>query len=192
LIAQDVAVSGGVHTGLRSGGREWGPLLHGREESIGVVLHDGVEPPVTDLPRAPGVLRPVGGSDRLSGVSALVTGAGSGMGAATAVAMAGEHGVDRAMALDHAAQGIRINCVCPGQVLSGMTQPIFEAAPGGVAAVAAMHPLGRVGQPEDIARMVVFLCSEESSFTTGATMVVDGGLTIGVRVVEDSELYGAA
>jgi NAD(P)-dependent dehydrogenase (short-subunit alcohol dehydrogenase family) len=97
----------------------------------------------------------------------------------------------RAMALDHAREGIRINCVCPGQVLSPMTQPLYEAVPGGLEAAEQLHPLGRIGQPEDIASMVTYLCSDEASFITGAVFVVDGGLTIGTRVVSDSELYGA-
>jgi NAD(P)-dependent dehydrogenase (short-subunit alcohol dehydrogenase family) len=97
----------------------------------------------------------------------------------------------RAMALDHAREGIRINCVCPGQVLSPMTQPLYEAVPGGLEAAVQLHPVGRIGQPEDIAGMVIYLCSDEASFVTGASFVVDGGLTIGTRVVGDSELYGA-
>jgi NAD(P)-dependent dehydrogenase (short-subunit alcohol dehydrogenase family) len=97
----------------------------------------------------------------------------------------------KAMALDHAREGIRINCVCPGQVLSPMTQPLYEAIPGGVEAAAELHPIGRLGRPDDIASMVTYLCSDEASFVTGAIFVVDGGLTIGTRVVAESELYGA-
>jgi len=84
----------------------------------------------------------------------------------------------RAMALDHAAQGIRVNCVCPGDTDTAMLRD--EARQLGVATEsflqeAAGRPLGRIGQPEDIARAILYLASEEALFVTGAVLVVDGG-----------------
>ena len=84
----------------------------------------------------------------------------------------------RAMALDHASQNIRVNCVCPGDTDTGMLRN--EARQLGTPeheflAEAADRPLGRVGTPEDIAQAVLYLTSEVASFVTGAFLVVDGG-----------------
>jgi NAD(P)-dependent dehydrogenase (short-subunit alcohol dehydrogenase family) len=86
----------------------------------------------------------------------------------------------RAMALDHATDGIRVNCICPGSVdtpllrRNAATQGETEAV---LARFASVHPIGRIAQPEEIARLVVFLMSDEASFITGASYVIDGGLT---------------
>jgi NAD(P)-dependent dehydrogenase (short-subunit alcohol dehydrogenase family) len=84
----------------------------------------------------------------------------------------------RAMALDHGPQGIRVNCVCPGDTDTGMLRS--EAQQLGTAeelflAEAADRPLGRVGTPDEIARAVLYLASDASSFVTGTALVVDGG-----------------
>jgi NAD(P)-dependent dehydrogenase (short-subunit alcohol dehydrogenase family) len=84
----------------------------------------------------------------------------------------------KAMAIDHGPDGIRVNCVCPGDVMTPMLPD--EATKRGISwddyiAGAADRPLGRVGTPEDIADAVLFLASDESSFVTGDALVVDGG-----------------
>jgi NAD(P)-dependent dehydrogenase (short-subunit alcohol dehydrogenase family) len=84
----------------------------------------------------------------------------------------------RAMALDHAVQGIRVNCVCPGDTDTAMLRE--EARQLGVEngdflREAADRPLGRVGRPEDIAKAILYLASDEASFVTGAVLTVDGG-----------------
>jgi NAD(P)-dependent dehydrogenase (short-subunit alcohol dehydrogenase family) len=84
----------------------------------------------------------------------------------------------RAMALDHGPQGIRVNCICPGDTDTGMLRQ--EARQLGAAeedflAEAADRPLGRVGRPDEIAQAVLYLASDASSFVTGAALVVDGG-----------------
>jgi dihydroanticapsin dehydrogenase len=87
----------------------------------------------------------------------------------------------RAMALDYAKHGIRVNAVCPGGVETAMFRQ--EAATRGLSIEAyreqlrALHPIGRAGMPEEIAAAVVFLASDEASFVTGSLMVVDGGYT---------------
>jgi len=84
----------------------------------------------------------------------------------------------RAMALDHAAQKIRVNCVCPGDTDTGMLRSEAEQLGSTAEAFlveAADRPLGRIGKPEDIAQAVLYLASEASSFVTGTTLVVDGG-----------------
>jgi NAD(P)-dependent dehydrogenase (short-subunit alcohol dehydrogenase family) len=85
----------------------------------------------------------------------------------------------RAMALDYAAEGIRVNAVCPGAIRTGMMEAALAGQPDPEAAIQAIGrsiPLGRVGEPEDIARAVYFLASPSGDYITGASLVVDGGL----------------
>ena len=86
----------------------------------------------------------------------------------------------RAMALDHAADHIRVNCLCPSIVESDMTRNLFAETEAGRQAREsrlASIPLGRFGKPADIAGLAVFLASEESSWMTGTVIPVDGGVT---------------
>lgn len=96
----------------------------------------------------------------------------------------------RTMALDHAREGIRINCICPGHVLSPMTQPFYDATPGALEQAERMHALGRIGRPEEIADAVVFLCSEQASFITGIPLVIDGGMSLGAQIVPEYDVAG--
>ena len=86
----------------------------------------------------------------------------------------------KAMALDHAKDNIRVNCVCPSIVESDMTQNLFAETEAGLKAREnrlATIPLGRFGKPNDIAGLAVFLASDESSWMTGTVIPVDGGVT---------------
>ncbi len=84
----------------------------------------------------------------------------------------------RAMAIDHGPQNIRVNCVCPGDISTGMLVEEarqLDVRPDHFMEEAAARPLGRVGAPEEAARAVLYLASDDSSFVTGTTLVVDGG-----------------
>ena len=83
----------------------------------------------------------------------------------------------KSTAIQYAAEGIRANSVHPGVIESPMTLPIMLDTEEGREQSAARHPLGRIGQPQDIAYGVLFLASDESSFMTGSELVIDGGLT---------------
>ncbi len=86
----------------------------------------------------------------------------------------------RAMALDHASEGVRVNCVCPGSVQTPMiNQAWTEYGNGAPEAWAAKHPLGRIAQPEEVAQAILYLASSASSFVTGAALTIDGGITAG-------------
>ena len=91
---------------------------------------------------------------------------------------ASKHGVvglTRAVALEYAETGIRVNVVCPGAVDTPMLAGLTGGDPEFKAAVAASEPMGRVGKPQEVADAVLWLCSDASSFVTGHALAVDGG-----------------
>ena len=93
---------------------------------------------------------------------------------------ASKHGVvglTKAAALDYAQQGIRVNAVCPGVIDTEMVRRFVEAQPEAEAGLLAGEPVGRLGRPEEIADVVVWLASERASFVTGQAIAVDGGFT---------------
>jgi NAD(P)-dependent dehydrogenase (short-subunit alcohol dehydrogenase family) len=85
----------------------------------------------------------------------------------------------KAIALDHAHENVRSNCICPSIVETELVQGLFASKEGKALRQARIGqiPLGRMGRPEDVAEMAVFLASEESSWLTGAAVPLDGGLS---------------
>jgi len=105
---------------------------------------------------------------------------GGNEGAAYCAAKGGLVLLTKAMAIDHSRQGIRINCICPGDVDTPMLKK--DAQQRGMKweeylANAANRPMGRIGRPDEIAKAALFLASDDSSFITGAIIAVDGGGT---------------
>ena len=86
----------------------------------------------------------------------------------------------KSLALDHGPENIRINCICPGGVLTPMLGEVIDVNNAAqVDRVARQHALGRIADPQEIARVSLFLCSADASFMTGAAVTVDGGITAG-------------
>lgn len=88
----------------------------------------------------------------------------------------------RSMALDLAPMGIRVNALCPGTVYTPLMEPLMlERGEGdlqlGLARTATKYPIGRIGEPSEIARAALFLASDDASFVTGSIFTVDGGMT---------------
>ena len=99
--------------------------------------------------------------------------------AAYAAAKGGVISLTRNMALDLGGHNIRVNSVCPGSIdtpLLRWANTVFGAAAEDTEDMGAMHALGRVGQPEEVAKIVLFLASDDASFCTGGAYLVDGGL----------------
>lgn len=86
-------------------------------------------------------------------------------------------GLTRSAALDYATQGIRVNAVNPGIIATDMIDRIVTNIGSTVSELTSTIPMKRMGQPEEIANMVVFLCSDAASYITGQALVVDGGFT---------------
>lgn len=113
-----------------------------------------------------------------------IWGAAGGKGhVAYATAKGAVHNLTRSLALDHSREGIRVNAVCPGEVDTPMLRSAGRAVPLTDAQLAEMAdrvvPNGRLAQPDEIGRVVVFLCSDAASYMTGALVPVDGGWSAG-------------
>lgn len=86
-------------------------------------------------------------------------------------------GLTKSAAIEYARKHIRVNAVCPGVIRTPMYERALEVDPKGTAQVAQLHPIGRVGEPEEVAAVILWLCSDAASFVTGHAHTVDGGLT---------------
>jgi len=96
---------------------------------------------------------------------------------------AGIIGLTKAMAIDHGRDGIRVNCICPGYIDAGLAEGYFMSQADPVQArkdAGALHALGRIGKATEVARVAVFLASNDASFVTGSSYVVDGGFGSGL------------
>jgi len=85
-------------------------------------------------------------------------------------------GITKSTALEFARKGIRVNCVCPGPTRTGMNEELTATNPEMVKAMDQKVPMGRIGEPEEVAAAAIFLCSDEASYITGHALPVDGGI----------------
>lgn len=91
----------------------------------------------------------------------------------------GVQALTRLLAVEFARKGIRVNSICPGTIMTENSIAIYRERPGLEERITKMYPMGKLGTPADIAEGVLYLASDASSFVTGATLVVDGGLMAG-------------
>jgi NAD(P)-dependent dehydrogenase (short-subunit alcohol dehydrogenase family) len=92
-------------------------------------------------------------------------------------------GLTKAMAIDHGHEGIRVNSICPGYIDAGLAEGYFQSQPDPQKAreeAGKLHALWRIGRPEEVGKVAVFLAGDDASFMTGASVVVDGGFGSGL------------
>jgi NAD(P)-dependent dehydrogenase (short-subunit alcohol dehydrogenase family) len=92
-------------------------------------------------------------------------------------------GLTKAMAIDHGHEGIRVNCLCPGYIDAGLAEGYFQSQADPAQAridAGKLHALWRIGKPEEVAQVAIFLASDDASFVTGSAYVVDGGFGSGL------------
>ena len=92
-------------------------------------------------------------------------------------------GLTKAMAIDHGHEGIRVNCICPGYIDAGLAEGYFQSQANPAQArvdAGKLHALWRIGKPEEVAQVAIFLAGDGASFVTGSAYVVDGGFGSGL------------
>lgn len=95
------------------------------------------------------------------------------------VSKAGVNMITKVAAIEYAKQGIRVNCVCPGTIHTAILDRMIAESPGLLERASAAEEMGRVGQPDEVAEAVIWLCSDTSSFVNGHIMPIDGGFMAG-------------
>jgi NAD(P)-dependent dehydrogenase (short-subunit alcohol dehydrogenase family) len=125
-------------------------------------------------------MRESGRGGAIVNLGSILSFTGDGYLAAYTAMKSGVLGLTKAVAIDYALEGIRCNCVCPGDMETPMIEQYFEGTDDPVAARAEMeaaYPGKRIAHPREVATAVVYLVSDESSFVNGTPILVDGGLT---------------
>ncbi len=177
----DILVNNAVTGGMGS----FGPITEVTDEGWDTMMRSSLHAVFWGCKHAIPEMIKVGGGKiiNMSSVHGLQTGHGM---ASYNTAKAGMLNLTRQLALDYGPHGIRVNAICPGFILverevAMMNDERFkERVQYKLLTTPTLYPLGRPGRPEEVAQACLFLATEASSFVTGATLVVDGGLTLPV------------
>jgi NAD(P)-dependent dehydrogenase (short-subunit alcohol dehydrogenase family) len=155
-----------------------GPLLQFSEEDYHRTIAVDLDSVFWGLKHAGAVMVAQGRGAIVSTASVAGVSGSPGLSAYNA-AKHGVVGLTRNAALEFARFGVRVNCVCPGVIETPLVINGFAGFEGARKMLDSLHPMGRMGQPIEIAKAVLFLASDDSSFVTGHALVVDGGLMAG-------------
>jgi meso-butanediol dehydrogenase / (S,S)-butanediol dehydrogenase / diacetyl reductase len=153
-------------------------LAETTEEQLDQILAVNLKGVFFGCKHAVRAMRGAGGGSIVN-IASILGLVGDGILAAYCAAKGGVLGITRATAVRYGADGIRCNAVCPGDIDTPLVAAYFQTAadPAALRAeVEAEYPLGRIAQPQEIARAVLFLASDDSSFMSGQPLIVDGGL----------------
>jgi NAD(P)-dependent dehydrogenase (short-subunit alcohol dehydrogenase family) len=167
IFFANAGISGGFASLTEQTAEDWAEIL--RVNLIG---------PFLAIKHAAPLIKLRGGGSIVctASVAGLRSGAG---GAAYSASKAGVINLVQTAAQQLSGTGVRVNAICPGLVETGMTKPIYEMArdSGQGHRIGELNPLGRGGEPEEIAQAALFLASDDSSYVNGTALVVDGGLS---------------
>jgi NAD(P)-dependent dehydrogenase (short-subunit alcohol dehydrogenase family) len=155
-------------------------LLETSEEQFDAIMSVNLKGVFFGCREAVAAMRDCGSGGSIINIASILALVGDGMLTAYCAAKAGVLGLTRAVAVQYAREGIRCNAICPGDVDTPMVQSYFAAfedAGQRRREVEAHYPMQRIAQPREIARLAVYLASDDSSFINGQPIVVDGGLT---------------
>jgi NAD(P)-dependent dehydrogenase (short-subunit alcohol dehydrogenase family) len=155
-----------------------GPLLQFSEEDYHRTIAVDLDSVFWGLKHAGAVMVAQGRGAIVSTASVAGVSGSPGLSAYNA-AKHGVVGLTRNAALEFARFGVRVNCVCPGVIETPLVMDNFAGFEGARKMLDGLHPMGRMGQPVEIAKAVLFLASDDSSFVTGHALVVDGGMMAG-------------
>ena len=175
IVQTAVDCFGGVDILVNNAMCGWEPILRNDWEPVATV---GLLGPWLLTQECLPLMRSAGGGAivNISSVNAL---AGFGNEHIYSGIKAGLIGMSRSLAVREGKHGIRINCICPGSIVTPQWRKLEEDKPGLLDRIKSLYPIGRLGKPEDVAAAAVFLASDEASFITGTVLIVDGGLTAG-------------
>jgi len=179
LVDQTVARYGRVDAAVNNAGSEGQPGLVTQQtaESYAATFNTNVLGTLLSMKHELRVMQ-AQGSGSIVNISSTYGHAGAAGASVYAASKHAVEGMTKSAALEAAASGVRVNAVAPGPIETGMLNR-FTGTAEAKAALASRVPLGRVGAPEEIARTVVFLASDEASFVTGHVLTADGGKTAG-------------
>jgi NAD(P)-dependent dehydrogenase (short-subunit alcohol dehydrogenase family) len=186
LVDESVALHGGLDVFYANAGVSGGltPLLALEVEDWLSLLQVNLIGPFLGIKHAAAHMMAHGGGAILctASVAGLRSGAGSPHYSASKAAVIS---LVQTSACQLAGTGIRVNAICPGLIETGMTQPLFDyaRASGKEGKIGQLNPLRRAGQPDEVARVALFLASDEASYVNGQAWAVDGGLTASHPVV---------